>query len=90
MKKLIVGFLAGLVAASATAAGAASHSGTASPVQLRPGQTAFYGNKLACVASRAGRPKAMTCLGNRRHYDVVYDLKHVTIFHNNHYVYRVP
>ena len=79
MKRLLVGFVAGVILASAGIAGAASG------LVLHRHQAVYY-RRIACVGERYG----LVCLQNRDGYQVSYSRGGVFVFHNQRLAWRSP
>lgn len=82
MKRLLVGFVAGLVMATVGVAAAAKLD----YVRLHRGQVALYG-RVGCQAQHQGQ---LTCVGDRHHVGVLYSYAHVTVLHGGQIVWSTP
>jgi len=77
MKRLLAGFVAGVILASASVAGAASG------LLLHRHQAVYY-KRIACVGERY----SLVCLKNRDGYQVSYSRSGVFVFHGQHVVWH--
>jgi hypothetical protein len=77
MKRLLAGFIAGVILASASIAGAASG------LLLHRHQTVYY-QKIACV----GESHGLICLKNRDGYEISYSRSGVFVFRHQRLVWR--